>query len=190
MSSQVRRMASKLLALLERAADPGPEADQVRVYARDVGGVGQLFAQVDDGEVYQLTPNRTMGFEILPEQWFQALVPAGQAPTPMGTRVSQLFPDFRAIRRGSIVGMEIRFDAPIVAGTATATVTRNGGATGVFSVLNPGVQATSVVMLPGLEPYIGGAVLGITLETSAGFLPSGVLSCEAAIEVQADPTAV
>lgn len=190
MSSIVRRAASKLLELIERGADPGADPDRVRLYGKDASGSTHLYAQVDDGSVYQLTPNLTMGFELLPEQWFQDLVPAGQVPTPMGTLVSQLFPDYRVIRRGSIVGMELRFDANITAGTATATVTKNGVATGVLLVLGAGVSSGGVLHLPGLEPYLGGDRLGITLETSAGFLPAVTLNCEASIEVRVDPTAV
>lgn len=56
MSSIVRRASSKLLRLLQRAADPGAVASQVQLYTKSLDGVSQGYAQVPDGRVYQITP--------------------------------------------------------------------------------------------------------------------------------------
>lgn len=56
MSSSVRRAGSKLLSLITRAVDPGAAAGRLELYAKDVTGVAQLFAQSSDGTVSQLTP--------------------------------------------------------------------------------------------------------------------------------------
>ncbi len=56
MSSFLRRAGSEIARLIARLTDPGGVANQVTIYTKDVAGVSQMFAQVSDGTIYQLTP--------------------------------------------------------------------------------------------------------------------------------------
>lgn len=56
MTAITRRQASKVAKYIELAADPAAEPNRVLAYAKDSGGISQLFARTDDGTVQQLTP--------------------------------------------------------------------------------------------------------------------------------------
>lgn len=57
MASLIRRGGAHLLKLIQSGADPAVIADVVQLYAKDDGGVVQLFAEAGDGTVTQLTPS-------------------------------------------------------------------------------------------------------------------------------------
>lgn len=183
MSSIVRRAASKLLKFIARTGDPGAEADRVIVYSKLHAGVTQLFAQTDDGTVHQLTPSVGIGREILPEVWAQNDVPAAQAATPLLAGVSQLFDDYQVIRSGSVVGLNVRFNAVLAAGSATAEVTVNGVGTGLTVVVTAPASSGRATQLPEIDNFAAGDLIGVTLLTAAGFLPSGSLDVECSVEI-------
>ena len=63
-----RRAGSNLLRIIERVGDPGAEANRALIYGKDDTGVTQVFAQVSDGNVYQLTPPPSGG-SVVNDPW-------------------------------------------------------------------------------------------------------------------------
>lgn len=52
-----RRAGALVARILSSPADPGPEAGKAMLYAKDVDGTTQVFAQDSDGAVNQITPS-------------------------------------------------------------------------------------------------------------------------------------
>ena len=92
MSSLIRRAGSKLARLIARGADPGVVAAAAQIYAKDVAGTTQLFAEAGDGTVSQLTP-AARGIAVVVD--FGATVATGAITTGVGqgwiTTTSRLF---------------------------------------------------------------------------------------------------
>lgn len=178
-----RRPASNLVKIQERTGDPVAEAGRAIVYVKDVSGTNQLFARTEDGTVNQLTPVASQGVAPFPEKWSQLVVPANQAATAMGQLLSQLFDDTQAIRPFSVVGIGLRADGNCTAGTATAKITKNGVAGTLSAVLTAGNAKVQATQASGTDTFIAGDTLGVTLETSAGFLPTASLNMEVWLEI-------
>jgi hypothetical protein len=70
--------------------------------------------------------------------------------------------------------LQISSNADLTAGTATAKVTADGTelAKGPAPVLSDTVQAASAVVRFGLEPVAAGDVVGVSITTTAAFLPT------------------
>jgi hypothetical protein len=123
------------------------------------------------------------GREILPEVWAQNDVPANQAATAMPASVSQIYDDYQAIRPGSIIGLNVRFNAVLAAGQATAEVTVNGVGTGFLVNVAAPASSGRATQLSGLDNYVAGDLIGVRLSTNAGFLPADSLDVEVSVEV-------
>lgn len=123
-----------------------------------------------------------------PEQWAQDNVAAGQAAVALSAQVSTNFDTWKAMRRGSVVGLSTRLTEAVTAGTATVRVTINGGA-GTLNVVhtaggNPtGGQSTQQA---GIDRFVAGDLIGISITTDAGFLPT-TTDLEAWLEVEEEP---
>jgi hypothetical protein len=149
-----------------------------RTYASDGASTWLEIAAVDEEAAGRYAP---------PEQWTQNDVPAAQAATPMSAQVSTLFDEIQTIRAGSIVGLNVRFNAALTAGSATAVVTVNGVASAAAVAVASPASSGRATFLFGTAPFAAGDLIGVTLATSAGFLPSGSLDVEAWIEVDTQP---
>lgn len=180
-TSIARRAASALMKLLRSSADPAVEPGRVLFYAKTVSGVVQAFAETEDGVVTQLTPG--VGRMLLPELWSELDVPANRAATALECDVSQLFADYQVIRAGSLTGINLRFDAALTGGSATAELFINGAATGFSVTVSSGASSGRSTQNPGLDAFVAGDLISVKLATTAGFLPDGSLSCEVSVEV-------
>lgn len=114
------------------------------------------------------------GRYAIPEKWGQDDVAAAQTAVALSQRVSTVFAnDTKMVRAGSLTGLNTRLNTPITAGTLTVIVTVGGVATTLTlvhtSASNPsGGQAT---LASAVEAFAAGALVGIDITTSAGFLP-------------------
>ena len=171
---------SRLARHLDRARRAAFTGHDLEIWEFDV-----LSALRRQGAPYQLTPGAlAAGREILPECWQQQDPIAAQAATAMGAGLSQLFDDYQVIRAGSLIGVNLRFNAVLAAGNATARVTVNGVATALIVTVASPASSGRAVVAPETITYAAGDLIGVTLETSAGYLPV-TLDAEASVEVDA-----
>lgn len=147
MSSIVRRAGSKLLRLIELAADPAAEPDRVLVYPKDVAGVSQLFARSDNGVVHQLTPTAADGSAVIAfgNDNISALAdtrfldPYWSSRTAVTTII-----DIAAPRAGTLRNLFIRHNAAVGNGNSVVyTVMVNGVATTLTATLATGAVGQS-----------------------------------------------
>ena len=125
-----------------------------------------------------LVPGTTSAIAVagryaLPEKWGQDNVAAAQVNVDLSARVSTLFDTIKVIRAGSLLGMSTRLNEAITAGTLTVTVEINGVATTLLLAHTAGVNPTGgeVTIAAGVDPLVAGDLVGITIVTTAGFLP-------------------
>lgn len=108
---------------------------------------------------------------FLPEQWGVNNLQAAVPTTPMFASVSMNFDDIRTIRPGSLVGLRTRLTAAVAAGNITVTVTINGIATALATVMGVGSTGSVVTLAIGVIPYAAGDAIGVTYSTDGAFLP-------------------
>lgn len=166
-------MTSKLVVpetvqLTQVGADPATVAGHAQVYAKDVGGVAQLFMRAGDGAISQVGSGS--GTFSPPERWSQVNIAASQSGIPLSAQVSGNTNTIRMATSGSVVSLATQLTEAITAGTLTVTVTKNGSpmTLSIVHTSGSGSQATQAV---GVDTYMAGDFLGIQLTTDAGFLP-------------------
>lgn len=123
-----------------------------------------------------------------PEQWAQQNVAAGQAAVALSAQVSTNFDTWKAMRRGSVVGLSTRLTEAVTAGTATVRVTINGAA-GTLNVVHTSVlNATGgqSTQQAGIDRFVAGDLIGLSVTTDAGFLPI-TTDLEAWLEIEEEP---
>jgi hypothetical protein len=109
----------------------------------------------------------------LPEVWWQDNVAANQVDVPLVGRVSTHFTTIKMMRAGSIVGLATRLTQPVTAGQMFVSITLNG--VNVLDVQHTNALNVSggVGTLPiGIETYAAGDLIGVWINTNAGFLPN------------------
>ncbi len=123
---------------------------------------------------------------LLPYVWRQDNVAAAQAavalsPQPTGS----LFPQFTAMRNGSLVGISVRFTEIVTVNDATLTVTINGVATPLAVTLGVGSDLAITNQFAGVAGcnYIAGDRIGVTITTTGGFAPN-TTDVEVIVEVE------
>lgn len=173
--------------ILPEGSDPTPQADAVKVYAKDVGGVAQLFAEADDGTITQLTPGggSSTSRYFPPEQWTQKAVAASQTDVALSAQVSTDYDTWKAVRAGSITGLSTRLTSAVTAGTLTVQVTING-AGGTLTLAHTSISNASggiVTQAAGVDTFSAGDLLAIRLTTTVGFTPT-TTDLEAYIECE------
>jgi hypothetical protein len=124
----------------------------------------------------------------LPEQWKQDNVSASQTNVDLTTIVSVTYADFQATRAGSIVGLSTRFNEAVLGGLATVYVTINGTEGTLFVDHNAGTNINGGVatQYAGIDNYVAGDLLGVSITTSAGFLPP-TTDLQAVLQVEEGP---
>lgn len=123
-----------------------------------------------------------------PEQWAQQNVAAGQVAVALSAQVSTNFDTWKAMRRGSVVGLSTRLTEAVTAGTATVRVTVNGVA-GTLNVVHTSVLNASggqSTQQAGIDRFVAGDLIGLSITTNAGFLPI-TTDLEAWLEAEEEP---
>lgn len=167
----------------ELGADPAAVADRVVVYAKDDGGVSQLFARSDDGTVHQLTP---AGGNTLDEAYDQGGAGAGRTITAdsgavvVNNSVADATHALELNRTGATgSGSALRITSGIVSGASglafeaiaadPITFTVNGTEfVRISSVGNLGVQMGGVDAPVAIQGV--GDIRASTSNTSVGFI--------------------
>lgn len=172
---------------LPEGVDPGTAANVVKVYAKDVAGVSQLFALSDDGTITQLTPGGSSGGGRFfpPEQWTVKAVAASLTNSAMFAQVSTDWDSWKAIRAGSITGLASRLTTAISAGTLAVTVTVNGTAGTLTINHTNAINSTGGIatQAAGIDAYAAGDLIGIQITTDGAWSPAGN-DLEAYLELQ------
>lgn len=143
----------------------------------------EVFRYSSDGVAVKTIAPRT----YLPECWQQMDVPAAQAATAMPTGVSQLFDTFQVVRAGALAGLNLRLTAAPAAESVTAIVTINGAPTALTVTVAAGATSGRATSDYSIIPIAAGDLVGVTLSSTAGFLPSGSIDVEASVEVWEEP---
>lgn len=187
MASIFRRAGSALANFFVSSGNPGATANYLKLYTKLVSGVSQLFAQLSDGTVIQITPGLGSR-ELVPEFWAQNQVAATQTNVALETGLSTLFASFTAFRAGSIIGLRSKLDTPVTAGTLTITVAVNGtpGTLAVVSTSgsNPS-GGLSTQAAAAADTFVAGDTLSCVITTSGTFTPI-TLNAEAYLEIYAN----
>ena len=185
MASFFRRAGAAIATFFQSTGDPAAATDKVLVYAKDDGGTAQLFARVEDGTIYQLTPPNTALPDIvpLPDQWAQNQVAASQTNVALSAQVSTNHDNITAIRSGSIVGFATRLDGSVAAGTLTVEITKNGTGTGFTATHDNVTNPTGAVVTAsaGTHTYVAGDLIGVQITTTGTYSPT-TLNLEVWIE--------
>ena len=143
-------LGSSPLCLPELGADPAAVANNVKLYAKDVAAVSQLFARSDDGTVHQLTPvGGTPGGANTQVQYNSAGAFAGDADFTFDgtnvTLVNALFAD-GGVTTSAATALNI--------GTATATSVAIGSAVASVTVSILDNTAAAFRVTQGAVGYI------------------------------------
>lgn len=179
-----RRPGTGLMEFFNQLANPGATLTRVKIYGKAVSGVTQLFAQLSDGTVIQLTPGLGAR-QMVNEMWGVSQVPASQTSVAMSCLVSQLFDSWTAERAGSIISLRTKFDTPVTAGTLTATVAVNGtpGTLAVVSTSGSNPSGGLATQAAGAaDTFVAGDTLSIVYTSTGAFTPI-TLNMEAYLEI-------
>jgi hypothetical protein len=138
--SIIRRTGARLLKLFRNeVGDPDVDSARVQIYAKDDGGIGQLFAMDTDGVVHQLTPAGG-GTDLSGQVYFS---PAG---SPANTQLAK--------SDGSLYSRIITFAEDFAPGAYVATIDQN-----------PPPGYGWVLIVPYVRSFAGNSV--VTADVSA-----------------------
>lgn len=187
MASLVRRAASGIAAFFNQTGDPGATLTRVKIYCKAVSGVAQLFAQLSDGTVIQMTPGLGAR-QLVPELWAVNQIAISQTNVAMSVDLSQLFDTWTTFRAGSVIGLRTKLDTPVTAGTLTLTVAVNGtpGTLNVVSTSgsNPS-GGLSTQAVAAADTFVASDTLSVVYTSSGTFAPT-TLNAEAYLEIYAN----
>lgn len=137
--TSISRRAGVDLVKLVATSDETPDPGRAYLYAKDVGGASQVFAAIDEGSFYQLTPPVAVNATSTPTRTF------GVAFQPSADRMTRVQYSARVVAESTVIApqggrIELLCDATnpptTVRGRVAAGVTVSSG---TVSVTNEGV---------------------------------------------------
>lgn len=150
------------------------------VLVEDLGG-GNIRETVMNAQAVETAKARTL--QLGP--WLQTNIAANQAATAMNLAGSANDNTMLALQAGTIIGVGVRSNANVTAGSLTVQPTVNGTAKGGTAVLDTTNVAKKVTLFTPV-PFAAGDLLSIVSSSTSGLLPTGSADLQAYLLVKWD----